>query len=147
MYAPGTILKLRKQRPPVVLEGKGEDGADVKVPFPYNRVRVVNQSPINHATTSSWDGTGGQGVIITPLASFGSTVDKPYGELQELYEVESIPENTIEAPKIRVIDSNSGSAGPAPEEVFAEEAAKAGDKPTPDGVRARTPFEFDNVRA
>lgn len=137
MYAPGTILKLREQHEPIVLEGKGEDGEDIELPFPYNRVKVVNQSPINHGgQAAEWAGADGQGVIITPLEGHGSTIDEPYGKLTRLYEVESIPERILQAPQIQVIDSNSGDAGPTPEEVF----AKAAEGQPKSGERARTPF-------
>ena len=141
MYAPGTILVLKKQKPPTVLEGKGEDGEDIEIDFPYNRVKVINQSPINHGGIASaeWIGANGQGVIITPLSAHGSTIDEPYGRLQELYDVESIPEQEFDAqPKIRVIESNSGSAGPTPEEQFAAAAEAAGQKKSE--TRVKTPL-------
>lgn len=118
MYEPGTILTLKEPREP-------EDGIE----FPYNRVEVVGASPIDHGIRdASWVGAEGRGVIVKPLSGFGSTLDEPYGKLKSLYDVESIPEHTAPAEvPVKVINSSSGSAGPTPEEVFAEEAP--GEKP------------------
>jgi hypothetical protein len=116
MYVPDTILVLKEQRP------DGPDG-----PFPYNRVRVVNQSPINHAESSEWTGANGQGVIVQPAGDgFGTNLDEPYGKLVELYDVESIPAPAeLTAPVIRVMKPND--LGPSPEEVFARAAEAEGD--------------------
>jgi hypothetical protein len=138
MYAPDTILKLREQKPDIVLEGKGEDGEDIEVPFPYNRVRVINQSPINHGQVGSeWVGQDGQGVIITPLEGHGSTIDQPVGRIRELYEVEEIPSQEIVPVRIKVVDQ--ASAGDSPEEIFAAVARERGEKRT-EG-RGRTPHD------
>lgn len=128
MYEPDTILELKEQQPP-----DDETGEE----FAYNRVRVVGQSPINHGVKSEeWVGASGQGVIIVPLSNHGSTLDEPYGKLTKLYNVVEVPvrEAPVQAP-VRVINSTSGSAGPTPEEVFAE---KAPGTPSPDGKRGRT---------
>lgn len=118
MYEPGTILTLKEPREPET------NDKDQEIEFPYNRVEVVGQSPIQHAIAgASWVGAEAQGVIVKPLSGFGSTLDEPYGKLKELYDVESIPQH--EAPlaqPVKVINSSSGSAGPTPEEVFKEES-------------------------
>lgn len=111
MYEPGTILALKEPK-------STEDAV-----FPYDTVRVVGQSPINHgASIGSWEGADGQGVIVQPNTEFGSTLDEPYGKLRALYNVESIPEVVIEAPQIRVVSSASSQAGKTPEEAFEEVA-------------------------
>lgn len=156
MYEPETILKLKEPRskgtPPVGKPQRGKEGeigyrpqsADYEPPsddwevFPYDRVRVIGQSPINHASiTDEWSGTSGQGVIVEPIHEFGATLDEPYGKLQRLYEVESVPVHEVPAEvPIRVINSTSGSAGPTPEEQIAEKAP--GVPPKPGEKRGRT---------
>lgn len=117
MYESDTILTLKKPRDP-----DPETGEE----FPYNKVKVIGQSPVSHAGRDSggnWEGVNAAGVIITPLSSFGSTLDEPYGKLVALYDVAELPETTVDlAPQVRVINSTSGSAGPTPEEVFEQEA-------------------------
>lgn len=115
MYAPDTILRLREPREP------GTAAAA------YNRVRVIGESPIMHSgpgnMESAWVGAAARGVLIEPIESFGANLDKPLGELQELFEVESEP--VLEIPvvqPIRVVQP--ADRGPSPEEVFAAEAAK-----------------------
>ena len=133
MYEPKTILKLKKTR-----------GTENK-PFPYDRVEVVGQSPVNHgAQASEWVGAAGQGVVITPLDGFGSTLDEPYGKLQSIYDVESLPPDEIIAAPVKVIRSNSGSAGPSPEEVFAGEAGQGKVQKRPP---ARSPLDNADTEA
>jgi hypothetical protein len=126
MYEPGTILALKEPK------------STEELNFPYDKVTVVGQSPIDHggAVGGNWTGPDGQGVIIQPITSFGSTLDEPFGKLRSIYDVESIPEQIIEAPQVRVVNSTSGSAGPTPEEVFAEASAGQPKSPT----RVRTPI-------
>lgn len=128
MYEPDTILALKEQREPD--EETGEE-------FPYNRVRVVGESPIAHGDKGTWTGGDARGVIIVPLTNFGSTLDEPFGKLRELYDTESIPEH--EAPvaqPVRVIQAETAAAGLTPEEVF---AAEAPGKPPEEGQsRGRT---------
>lgn len=112
MYQPETVLTKREQFE--------EDHPSA----PYNRVKVVGQSPINHGTIQTeWVGPQGQGVIVQPLDGFGATLDEPYGKLIELYEVESVPENVVPAEPI--IKHVPQDGAPSPEEVFAEEARTA----------------------
>lgn len=116
MYEPDTILELKAPRP------NDEETDD---PFPYNLVRVVGPSPINHGPQAGgqWEGVSAAGVIITPLSAFGSTLDEPYGKLKALYNVKEVPTREVDVtPKIRVVKSSSQSAGPTPEERFAVEA-------------------------
>lgn len=130
MYEPETILTLKEPR-----SQYDDDGEPVKL-FPYDRVKVIGPSPINHGITSEeWVGANGQGVIITPLTDFGGTADEPLGKLQALYDVESVPERTapVAAP-IKVV--TPGTAGPTPEDVFAKEAPGEASK---HGERVRTP--------
>lgn len=150
MYEPDTILKLKEPRtvgtPP---QGDPESenyvpASDDYDPFPYDRVRVIGQSPINHGIANSdWSGTNAQGVIITPLDGFGSTLDEPLGKIQALYAVESTPVHEAPAVPVRVINSRTADAGPTPEDVFAEEAAK---NPQPPTRRAARKSPLDDPR-
>jgi hypothetical protein len=146
MYEPGTILKLKKQREDTEVPAKVDPDTDRKkakhrIPFPYNKVRVVGRSPVDHGQFGGgWEGVGAAGVILEPLTGHGSTLDEPYGKVQKLYEVESIPTNEVVVEPLRVIRPTSGSAGPTPEEVFAVEAP--GVAPEEGQSRGRTsPFE------
>lgn len=128
MFEPNTVLALKEQR---------DADPETKEEFPYNRVKVVGQSPVSHADKGDWQGTDAAGVIVVPLTNFGSTLDEPFGKLREIYDVESMPEVEVEvAPKIRVINGTSAQAGPTPEEVFAEKAP--GTPPEEGQKRART---------
>ncbi len=145
MYEPNTILTLKEQHPDIVVPQKedpdtGRIRKQHKIPFPYNKVRVVGRSPVDHGQRGGgWEGVGAAGVIIEPLTGFGSNLDEPYGKLQKLYEVTEIPTNEIEVTPVRVIRSTSQSAGPTPEEVF---AVSSPGTPLKDGeTRGRTPFK------
>lgn len=146
MYEPNTILKLKDPKPDIEVPAKVDpDNPERKrpkhkVPFPYNRVRVVGQSPVDHGAGrgGSWEGVGSTGVIIEPLSGHGSNLDEPLGKLQKLYDVESIPDNEIIIEPVRIIRPTSGSAGPTPEEVFAIEAP--GKPPEEGQVRGRSPL-------
>lgn len=130
MYKPETVLRLREQREPE----KDREGNEI--PFPYNRVRVVAQSPISHPGNAEWSGVGAQGVIIQPLDGFAANIDEPYGKIQSLYEVESVPEDVIPAtPQVRV---TTPMGGDSPEDIFAREAP--GTPPEPGQIRARSPL-------
>lgn len=129
MYAPKTVLRLKQP--------KSTDDT----PFAYDEVEVVGASPLNHAAIDSeWtNATNGQGVIIRPLTEFDRTLDEPYGRIQELYDVVSVPETVTPTPRdIKVIDSASASAGPTPEEVFAAETGEQPRRPKP--VKKRSPL-------
>ena len=117
MYKPDTILKLKDPR------GVNEEGEA----FPYDRVRVVGQSPVNHADiTSEWVGANGQGVVLEPLTAFGANLDEPYGRVLELYDVESLPDVTVMRAEDQVKIVEPGDLGPSPEEVFSNDAAAEG---------------------
>lgn len=109
MYQPDTILKLKEPR-----SKEGE-------PFPYDRVRVVGQSPVSTPTPNAWEGAMGQSVLIEPVSDFGSVVDEPFGKLQTLYEVESLPPEPDLSQQVKVIPA--GAAGPSPEDRFASESS------------------------
>jgi hypothetical protein len=112
MYEPESILK---RRDPVA-----EDDAAA----PYNRVRVIGQSPVVHPVTTGWAGVQSTGVILEPMAGFAAHLDEPLGKVQELYELESAPERQafVNNP-VKVV--TPGTAGPSPEEVFEEARRKA----------------------
>jgi len=117
VYKPETILKLKNPR------GENEEGE----PFAYDRVRVVGQSPVNHADiTSEWVGANGQGVVLEPLSAFGANLDEPYGRVLELYEVESLPDATVMTAESQIKIVEPGDLGPSPEEVFSNDAAAEG---------------------
>lgn len=109
MYEPDTILKLKEQRDP------DEHGNA----FPYNLVKVIGASPVVHSgQAQEWVGAQGQGVMIQPCGDgFGATLDEPFGKLQQIYDVESVPVHEIEVQKIIV--KTPAQMGPSPEEVFA----------------------------
>lgn len=83
----------------------------------------MGESPVSHAHKGDWEGADARGVIIVPLSNFGGTLDEPFGKLKQIYDVESIPthEAPVEVP-VKVINATSASAGPTPEEVFAQKA-------------------------
>lgn len=116
MFEPGTILRLRE---PVGTEEE---------PSPYDRVKVVGQSPVHHATESksAWAGADAIGFIITPM-TFGPTLDKPLGQLNELYEVESYPTDPMTGEPLR--PENNPRNRPSPEQLLARAAAEQ--KPAP----------------
>lgn len=143
MYLPGTILKLREQRPPTVVAGpeveiidKNGKGTgkykreEVEQPFPYNHVRVIGPSPLTYThqrgaespDRQPYDGADAQGVIIQPVSEFAMTLDEPYGKLRRLYEITELPEEEFTHPVVRVHRGPSAIAGPTPEEVFADKA-------------------------
>ncbi len=121
MYKPDTILALKNPRTEY-----DDDGEVVGEAFPYDRIRVIGQSPVNHATMSTeWVGANGQGVIVEPLTEFGANLDEPFGRLQELYDVESLPEPAVfRGTEVEVVEP--ADLGPSPEQVFANEAEKEG---------------------
>ena len=123
MYEPGTVLSLREPQ-----------STDDKI-YPYDRVKVVGQSPIQHTTSSGslWAGADATGYIITPLEEFAPTLDKPFGELQSLYEIESYPLDPITQEPLT--PENNPRHLPSPEQVLAREAANG---PTP-SPRQKTP--------
>ncbi len=114
MYAAETILKLKKTR------------STKESPFPYDLVRVVGESPVDHGIRNTlWQGGNGKGVIITPLTAFGSTIDEPYGKLADLYEVETLPPKIeMVAGKVDIISQEQ--LGPSPEDIFSDVAAASG---------------------
>jgi hypothetical protein len=145
MYAPGTILKLKKQKPDQVIPAKVDpDNPDRKrpkttIPFPYNRVVVVGESPVDHGAGrgGEWSGAGARGVLLQPLSSHASTLDEPFAKLQKLYDVEEVPKNEVEVTPIRVVRAHTYDAGPTPEEVFTKSGG--GTPPKEGEIRGRTP--------
>lgn len=134
MYERDTILTLKEQRKP-----DPETGEE----FPYNRVRVVGQSPINQQR-GDWTGEDAKGVIIVAESNFGATLDEPFGKLRQLYDVTEVPEwEPAVKPEVLAAEAARqararANAAPAktPEEVFAEEAP--GVPPEEGQTRGRT---------
>lgn len=113
MYAPDTILKLKDTR------------STKKDPFAYDEVRVVGASPVDHGQRTVWEGTNAQGVILTPLTAFASTIDEPYGKVAKLYNVKHMPDEVeIVAGTVKIIAQEE--LGPSPEDVFAQDTEAAG---------------------
>lgn len=113
MFEPGTILRLR--------EPQGTEDA----PYPYDLVKVVGQSPIQHSTRrkegeeSPFAGQDAVGFIVQPAGdSFGPTLDKPYGELAEKYEIEEYPTDPITGEELK--PENNPRNLPSPEQVFSK---------------------------
>lgn len=123
-------------------EALAEGDAPVGEEFPYNRVRVINASPITHAggDRGDWTGADTAGVIIEPITSFGGNVDYPFGYLRSVYDVESIPEPVVVSGMAYGLPTQATAArpGPTPEEVFLAEAP--GPAPEEGQIRARTPL-------
>lgn len=153
MYKTGSVLVLKEPRDPspkldretgepVTRGPKGKE-KPVLLEFPYNRVVVIGESPIN-TDRGGWSGPDAKGVIIQPLTDFAGNLDEPFGKLRSLYNVESIPENEAPAEiKVRQINSATNEAGPTPEEIFSE---KAPGKPPAEGqIRARTASPFEDI--
>lgn len=128
----------------VEAEAKRRTGQPKGEIFPYNRVQVINQSPVSHASTGEWGGSAAQGVLIQPLSAFAAVLDEPLGKLQALYTVTSVPEpmvvnpmatrNPLAAAEIRGVGHQ-----PTPEDVFAEKAP--GVAPAEGQSRGRTPMQ------
>jgi hypothetical protein len=116
MYEAGTILT-RKEQIGTAAE-----------PHAYDRIEVIGVSPVNHsfAAGSEWAGALGTGVLIKPAGeTFGSNLDVPFGELQQKYDVDFIPEREeLIQPQVRRFNATSAAAGRTPEEVFAAAAVK-----------------------
>ena len=134
MYARDTVLARRE--PFVAPNPKADPPVEGDARYIYNRVRVIGPSPVAHlgGQVAEWQsGPGSQGVVLEPLDGFGGNVDRPLGEIQQLYTIEREPEQVFVEQKIRVINAATREAGPTPEEVFAEVAAvsstPAADKP------------------
>lgn len=134
MFEPGTVLRLREP-----------EGTDDK-PAAYDRVQVVGQSPVQHATASetAWAGPDAVGFILRPLGEFAPTVDKPLGQLNELYEIESYPTDPATGQPLTP-ESNPRNR-PSPEQLLRraseEAAAEAAREPRP-----KAPSLQDNVRS
>lgn len=124
MYEPGTILALREPQ-------STEDAT-----YPYDRVKVVGQSPVHHVTASGsvWAGADATGFVITPLSDFAPTLDKPLGQLMELYEVEEYPNDP--ATGLPITPESNPRNAPSPEQALARAAAEQGE---PRPQRERTP--------
>lgn len=160
MFAPDTILVLKEPREPtqktdpytgeprMVRKRNPRTGEleDTKEPhmleFPYNRVRVIGESPVV-GTEGEWKGSDARRVIIEPLTDFAGNLDEPFGKLRKLYDVEYIPERVTEVKQtIRQINATTNEAGPTPEEVFAKEAPG---KPPAKGLKRGRTGPFDDV--
>lgn len=111
MFAPGTILRLRE---PQSTEEK---------PYPYDLIEVVGQSPVQHATSSEspWAGPDAVGFVVKPAGTFAPTVDKPLGELNELYEIERYPLDSTTGEPLK--PENLPQNVPTPNQILAQASA------------------------
>lgn len=127
MYAPDTILKRKEPYPEPDPTGKTDEARAGHELAPFNTIRVIGPSPVQMSgALAEWQGGSSQGVLIQPHKAFGPTVDRPLGELQRDYDVEFAPVREMEInTKIRVIDAQSGEAGPSPEDVFRQGLQKS----------------------
>lgn len=120
MYKEGTILVLKEQ-----VEDDPETG-----PYPFNRVKVIGQSPIEYrGHVADWGGRSGAGVIIQPYPDFGPTDDRPFEELTQYYNIEFEPEDDLEMTAFgRTVKVKLDKPpGASPEDVFAAEAESSGE--------------------
>lgn len=132
MFEPGTILALREPQ-------STEDET-----YPYDRVLVVGQSPVHHATASGspFAGADATGFIIRPLEEFAPTVDKPLGLINELYEIEAYPTDPTTGEPLR--PENNPRNLPTPEQALRRAAESAPDAPAP---RVSLPSVQDNMKS
>ena len=135
MYEPGTVLRLR--------EPEGTEDA----PAAYDRVEVVGQSPVHHATDSksAWAGPDAVGFIVRPLGEFAPTVDMPLGQLNALYEVESYPIDPITQEPIT--PENNPRNQPSPEQLLRRAADEAAALEAARPPRVVAPSLQDNVKS
>lgn len=116
MFESGTILALR------------EPQSTKEEPYPYDKVCVVGQSPVQHATagTSAFAGQDAVGYILRPAGKeFGPVIDRPFGEINELYRIESYPTDPTTGQELK--PENFPPGMPSPEQVFSEAAKKEQD--------------------
>lgn len=132
MFEPGTILALRDPQ-----------STDDK-PYAYDRVFVVGQSPVQHTSAdpnTPWAAQDAIGFILRPAGkSFGPVIDRPYGEINELYEVEEYPTNPVTGEPLK--PENNPQNRPSPEQILA--AAARDQKPAPQ--RPKAPTFQDNAK-
>jgi hypothetical protein len=151
LYVEETILALKepkyiddegKTRP--LSEFTGKKGEEPRL-FPYNRVKVIGQSPINYAhRDEGWEGTEAHGVIIQPMTEFSSTLDEPYGRLVRMYDVEHVPvddvvEGAVASDRGFTQVPASRNLPPSPEEVF--RLARENPDAPPSPTRVKTPMD------
>ena len=131
MYESGTILALK------------EPQSTDDFTYPYDRVQVVGQSPVQHATASGsmWAGQDAVGFVIRPLDDHGPTLDKPYGELESQYDIEAYPTDPIT--KEPITPENNPRNLPSPMQVLAR--AEAQNPPAP--KRTPSPSLQDNRKS
>jgi hypothetical protein len=132
MFEPGTILALKDPQ------------STEEETYPYDRVLVVGQSPVHHATESgsAFAGADAQGYIIRPVEGFAGTVDKPVGLLNELYEIESYPTDPTTGEPLR--PENNPRNLPTPEQLLRRAAEE---NPAPAKPRGHLPSLQDDVRS
>lgn len=133
MFEPGTIL--------AALDPQSTD----EKPYPYDRVYVVGQSPVQHTSAdpnSPWAAADAIGFILRPAGeTFGPVIDVPYGEINRLYEIEEYPTNPITGEPIT--PENSPRGQPTPEQVFTKVARES----KPVQTRPRAPSLQDNNKS
>lgn len=148
MYEPGTTLKLKKQVDP------DKETGEI---YAYNLIRFIQVSPVSVADAEGWTGADAEFCVCVPIANFGGNINRPFGQLRELYEIDTLPPSPgeeAEAP-LKTIDEQKAERAAkmlakvererTPEEVFALEAP--GVAPKPGQKRGRTPQTLPDVKA
>src|ERR1044072_424615 len=104
MYAPGTVLVLKKPK-----------STDEKL-FAYDRVRVIGPSPTRNSDwENDYEGSDAQYYVIQPITEFEMNLAEPLGRLRTLYDVETEPERPNEEIRVEVIPGGSPAAGLTPQ--------------------------------
>lgn len=147
MYVPGSILTLKTPIDPDPETGEV---------YAYNEVKFVAPSPVSIVDTEGWEGENATFCVLVPMSNFGANINRPFGQLRELYEIKSVPEQpgveSVDAiPRIKTIEEQEAERAAAiaardaalkaqrsPEAVFAEEAP--GVAPLPGQLRGRAPL-------
>lgn len=121
-FKPGTILT---RKTPFTPPEPDTDAPDLT---PYNTVEVIGPTPVETIRDAEWAGQSGDKLSIKPASGeFAPVIDRPFGELQRDYDVQSIPPPaTLDRSEVVEIEP-----GPSPEEVFAAASGPTPDPPRP----------------
>lgn len=154
MYVPGTILTLKDQR---------ETDPETGEVYAYNEIEFVTTSPVSILDTEGWTGEDATFCVLVPRSNFGGTINRPFGQIRELYEIKSVPAGpglaAVDAlPEIKSVEQQEAEraaliaerqlqlkAQRPPEQVFAEEAP--GKAPEAGEIRARTTSPLPDIVA
>lgn len=150
-YPDDTILELTE---PAFIDAEGrkqplsefkpsKDASEPERLFPYNRVKVVGRSPINHGhSEKGWQGSDADGYIVQPLTDFAANLDEPYGKLSALYSVAELPDESI-AENVVASDRGFHQVRPAKVQALTPEEVLRGQRTEP--LSAEPPKRSGNV--